>query len=196
MLRHKVKDYYFYKAKKEKYAARSVYKLKDANEKYGFLHRQDAVLDLGCYPGSWMQYCAEVVGPHGFVLGIDQQELKSLPGPNARFLKADVLAIDPEEIKKMHSDFDTVLSDLAPQTSGVKSVDHLRSIELARKSLSIAQSLLKGGGALFVKVFQGEDLPAFKEEVKQTFGWVRFFKPKGSRPESREIFILALNKKL
>ncbi len=195
MLRHKVKDYYFYKARREHYAARSVYKLKEANEKYKFLHRRGVVLDLGCFPGSWLQYCAEVVGPQGFVLGIDQQELKSLPGPNAQSLQADVLALDPEEIKKIRDNFDIVLSDMAPQTSGVKIVDHTKSIELARTAFLIARELLGTGGTLFVKFFQGEDLPVFKKEVEQAFARVKFFKPKGSRPESKEIFILALNKK-
>ncbi|MDD5451207.1 MAG: RlmE family RNA methyltransferase [Desulfovibrionales bacterium] len=195
MLRRKVKDYYFYKAKREHYAARSVYKLKEADEKYKFLHRRGVILDLGCFPGSWLQYCAEAVGPQGFVLGIDQQELKSLPGPNTRSLQADVLALDPEEIKKTRDAFDVVLSDMAPQTSGVKIVDHTKSIELARAAFLIAGALLRTGGTLFVKVFQGEDLPAFKKEIEQAFAQVRFFKPKGSRPESKEVFILALNKR-
>lgn len=196
MLRHKVKDYYFYKAKREDYAARSVYKLKEANEKYRFLRRDNVVLDLGCFPGSWSQYSAEAVGSKGLILGIDRQEPKSLLGPNVQFLKADILTLDPEEIKKIQNNFDVVLSDLAPQTSGAKQVDHIRSIELARTAFFIARSLLKTGGAFFAKVFQGEELPAFKEEVKQAFAQVKLFKPKGSRPESREIFILALNKKL
>jgi 23S rRNA (uridine2552-2'-O)-methyltransferase len=195
MLRRNVKDYYFYKAKREHYAARSVYKLKEANEKYKFLHRRGVVLDLGCFPGSWLQYCAEVIGPQGFILGIDQQGLKSLPGPNAQSLQADVLALDPEEIKKNRDNFDVVLSDMAPQTSGVKIVDHTKSIELARAAFLIARGLLRTGGTLFVKVFQGEDLPMLKKEVEKAFAQVKLFKPKGSRPESKEVFILALNKR-
>lgn len=194
-MRRKVKDHYFYKAKKEDYAARSVYKLKEANDKYRFIHRHDKVLDLGCFPGSWLQYCAEVVGPNGFVLGIDRQELKSLPGTNVKFLRSDVLTLDPEEVKEIQDIFDVVLSDLAPETSGAKFVDHVKSIELARKAFFIAQSLLKRGGAFFVKVFQGEDLPALTEQVQQIFAQVKVFKPKSSRPESREIFLLGLNKK-
>ncbi len=193
-MRHKVKDYYFHKAKEEEYAARSVYKLQEANTKYRFVRAGHAVLDLGCFPGSWVQYCAKVVGPRGFVLGIDRQSVTSLPGPCAHFLQADILALEPKEIQRVRESFDVVLSDMAPRTSGVKVVDHAKSMELAGKALSIASCVLKSHGSFFVKVFQGADLQEFEDEVKRAFTHVRYFKPKSSRPDSKEIFILALGR--
>lgn len=195
MLKHRIKDYYFHKAKSASYPARSVYKLKEADEKYRFLHQGDSVLDLGAYPGSWLKYTYEVVGPEGFILGVDRKDLKSLPGPNVYFLAADLVTLDVDTLKKIRPEFDVVLSDLAPDTSGVKTVDHLRSMDLARKAFEVAIAFLRTGGTFFVKVFQGEDLSELQRDIKTSFGEVKLFKPKSSRAESREIFILARGRK-
>ncbi len=184
----KVKDHYFYKAKKEGYPARSIYKLKEANEKYRFLRPGMVVLDLGAAPGSWTKYASKVVGRQGRVIALDLHGLK-VNAPNIKYMKADVLGVEPGEFYQRFGRFQVVLSDMAPRTSGRKDLDHYRSIELARSALHIAIQVLEPGGIFFCKVFEGEDLPGFRKEIGAYFRSVRLFKPKSSRTESVEKFL-------
>jgi len=191
----KLHDYYFKKAKKEGYPARSVYKLAEAQERFHLLQRGDAVLDLGCYPGSWVRYAAKIVGPQGVVVGVDRQagmSLASEAGAAAvTLIEADVNAAAlVRRLAAIRPRFQVVLSDLAPQTTGNKWVDHQQSLRLARRALEIAAQLLASGGRFYCKVFQGEDCPAFVEEVRPYFKTTKVVKPKSSRDESRELFVL------
>ncbi|HIC91118.1 MAG TPA: RlmE family RNA methyltransferase [Syntrophaceae bacterium] len=196
MHRKEIKDFYFYKAKREHYLARSVYKLKEIDEKYHLLKKNDVVLDLGCHPGSWLQYCSKIIGPKGMILGIDVKELGYKPGDNVRFLKADILNLNIRTIKSMvNKHFDVVLSDMAPFTTGVKSIDHQRSMNLARRSLEIANQVLRKAGNFLCKMLEGEESPAFLKEIKERFGFIKVYKPKGSRKESREIYVIGLGKR-
>jgi len=191
-----IKDFYFYKAKREHYLARSVYKLKEIDEKYHLLKKNDVVLDLGCCPGSWLQYCSKAIGSKGMILGIDVKELEHKLGNNVRFLKADVLNLNIRTIKSMvNKDFNVVLSDMAPFTTGVKSIDHERSMKLARRSLEIANQVLRKAGNFLCKILEGEESHAFFREVRERFGFVKVYKPKGSRKESREIYVIGLGKR-
>jgi len=191
-----IKDFYFYKAKREHYLARSVYKLKEIDEKYHLLKKNDVVLDLGCCPGSWLQYCSKVAGPKGMILGIDVKELGYKLGGDVRFLRADVLNLNIRAIKSMvNKDFDVVLSDMAPFTTGAKFVDHERSMQLARRSLEIANQVLRKTGNFLCKILEGEESPAFLKEVRKRFGFMKVYKPKGSRKESREIYVIGLGKR-
>jgi 23S rRNA (uridine2552-2'-O)-methyltransferase len=195
MPRRVVKDFLFYKAKREHYAARSIYKLKEMNKKYRLLKEGNVILDLGCYPGSWLQHCSQVAGPTGMVLGIDRKELTHKVADNVRFLKADVLDLNLEDIKEIAQEFDVVLSDMAPSTMGIRSVDHQRSLVLARRCLEIARHVLKSKGNLACKIFEGEDSPGFFAEVKRWFEFAKIYKPSSSRKESREIYVIGLRKK-
>jgi 23S rRNA (uridine2552-2'-O)-methyltransferase len=195
----KVQDYYFKKAKKEKYPARSVYKLEEAQQKYHFLKTGNTVLDLGCQPGSWSIYAARVVGPKGLVVGVDLQEGKKVSIAKAAeiiWLCDDIMADDivgkVQEIKKT---FRAVLSDIAPRTSGNKWVDQQQSINLAKRVLELAEKLLESEGNLYVKVFEGEDFKDFVDSVRKNFKTVKIVKPKSSRSESREVFVLGLGYK-
>ncbi len=193
---YKPKDFYFKKAKAERYPARSVYKLKEADQKYRFLKRGQAVLDLGAAPGSWSKYALERVGPKGVVVGIDLSPVK-ISAPNYRFLQTDIFEVTPEELLALieREAFDVVLSDMAPKTTGDRSGDHFRSINLAERALELAERLLRPGGAFLVKVFEGERFPAFVEEVKKRIGPVKRFRPKSTRSSSREMFVFALRQK-
>ena len=190
----KVQDYYFKKAKKEKYPARSVYKLEEAQKKYRFLKTGNAVLDLGCQPGSWSIYAARTVGPKGLVVGIDLQEGKKISIAKAAeivWLQEDIMTDDiVEKIMEIKNIFQVILSDIAPRTSGNKWVDQQQSLNLARRALELAVQLLERGGNLYVKVFEGEDFKEYVESVRKHFKTVKIVKPKSSRTESREVFVL------
>ena len=192
----KVRDYYFNKAKKDKYPARSIYKLEEAQLKYRFLHRGDSVLDLGCFPGSWSIYAAEVAGPKGIVGGVDLQQAEEAPRVESapiHWLCQDIM--EPElipQLRRIRPAFKVLISDLAPKTTGNRWADAQHSISLVRRTLALAEILLLEKGHYICKVFQGEDFPAFVEEVKVRFEMVKVLKPKSSRTESREVFVLGM----
>jgi len=192
----KVQDYYFKKAKKENYPARSVYKLEEAQKKYRFLQTGNGVLDLGCQPGSWSIYAARIVGPAGLVVGVDLQEGKKISIAKAAeivWFCDDIMAdYIIEKIQKIEKDFQTILSDIAPRTSGNKWVDQQQSLNLARRVLDLAGELLESGGNIYVKVFEGEDFREFVDSVRKSFKTVKIVKPKSSRSESREVFVLGM----
>ena len=144
----KIQDHYFHKAKREGYPARSVYKLQEAQNKYGFLKKGQRILDLGAAPGSWTKYASRVVGPQGKVVALDLHRLR-VNGPNIEFIKTDIFSILPEEFLEKFGMFNVVLSDMAPKTSGRKDLDHFRSLELAGRAFRNATMTLDQGGVFF-----------------------------------------------
>ncbi len=192
----KVQDYYFKKAKKENYPARSVYKLEEAQKKYRFIKSGDTVLDFGCYPGSWSIYAARVVGPQGLVVGVDLQEAKKVSIAKAAeiiWFCDDIMSDDIiGNVQEIRKNFRIVLSDIAPRTSGNKWVDQQQSLNLARRVLELAASLLRKDGNFYVKVFEGEDFKEFVDSVRKSFKTVKIVKPKSSRSESPEVFVLGM----
>ncbi|MBA2849198.1 RlmE family RNA methyltransferase [Thermosulfuriphilus ammonigenes] len=192
MKKGNVQDFYFRKAKAEAYPARSVYKLKEAQARFRLLFRGAKVLDLGCFPGSWLKYASEVVGPRGLVIGVDLKPVTKVQANNIKTLQEDITILEPQDLLAMAGGpFDVVLSDMAPNTIGHKTTDHLRQIALARRAFELAKEVLIPTGALFVKVFEGQEFPDLLREVKETFYRVKVFKPKSSRSESRETYIFA-----
>jgi len=195
----KVQDHYFKKAKKENYPARSVYKLEEAQKKYQFLKSGNTVLDLGCQPGSWSMYAARIVGPQGLVVGVDLQEGKKTSIAKAAeiiWFCDDIMTDDiVEKIQGICKEFRVILSDMAPRTSGNKWVDQQQSLNLARRVLELAENLLESGGNIYIKVFEGEDFKDFVDSVRKSFKTVKIVKPKSSRSESREVFVLGLGYK-
>jgi 23S rRNA (uridine2552-2'-O)-methyltransferase len=191
----KVRDYYFKKAKQEKYPARSVFKLEEAQKRFKVLKKGDTVIYLGCSPGSWSIYAAKQIGPSGRVIGVDLHTTQKYVFAGAapmELLKADIYS---EEIfsQLATTKFNVVLSDMAPSTTGHKFSDHLRSLELSRRALEIATAVLEEGGNFYCKVFQGEDFSEYVDEVRKSFKKVKVVKPKSSRVESREVFVLAMH---
>ena len=187
-------DHYTRRAKKENFPARSVYKLEEIQQKYHLIKAGDAVLDLGCAPGSWLLYAAKLTGERGRVVGIDLSPLQQQP-ENVRVLTGDVLELNQELLAAVGTDFNVVLSDMAPATTGNRIVDTARSFNLCQAALSIAQDLLLPGGAFVCKIFQGEDFKAFADLIKTLFSKHKIFKPQSSRKASREIFIIGMGKK-
>ncbi len=191
----KVKDYYFKKAKQEGYAARSVYKLKEAEKKFKFLRPGYNILDLGAAPGAWSKYAGQVVGNKGKVLAVDIKKFNP-PMDNVQVLTCDVFDLISTGLLRTVRSFNVVLSDMAPKTTGRKDVDHLKSISLAEMALEISTNVLIPSGYFFCKVFEGSDLPAFRAKCLDHFHSVKVFKPKSSRSESVEIFIFAKKLKI
>lgn len=184
----KVKDTYFHKAKKEGYAARAVYKLEEIDKKNQILKKGNRVLDLGCSPGSWLQYAARRVGDKGLVLGIDLQPVSIQLPSNVKVLQADIFQLP--DIPEFEMPYDVILSDMAPKTTGIRSMDAQKSYNLCQQALFIAQKHLSPKGALLVKAFQGASFEQLRKDFQQTFLKVKICKPKSSRQESVEIFLL------
>lgn len=185
------KDPYFRKAKTEGYRARSAYKLLQIQEKFHLLRPGGVVVDLGAAPGSWSQVAAGIVGATGRVVALDLQEIAPLPG--VTILQGDMTdpAVQARVVETAGGRADVVLSDAAPFTSGIKLQDQARSLTLARAALAVAQTLLRPGGHLVIKIFEGPDLPTFLKEVQQRFQSARIHAPAASRQESKETFIIA-----
>jgi len=190
----KVQDHYFQRARQEGYPARSVYKLQEAQEKYRLLRPAQRVLDLGCHPGSWSLYAASMLGPAGLVVGVDLQR----GAPGGRKGHAEIVRFCYDvfdeglagELLSRWAGFHVLLSDMAPRTTGMPDADHLRSVELVRRVLELTPRLLLPGGNLYCKVFAGGEVEALRRETRAMFQRFRVVKPKSSRDESREEFLL------
>ena len=188
----KVKDHFYKKAKKEKFLARSVFKLEEIDKKYNVLKKGELILDLGYYPGSWIQYSSKKVGEKGRVVGIDIQpinkKLESLK--NVTLYQKDIFAIKSLEDLGMQEAFDVVLSDMAPKTTGIKTVDQDRSLALVENVFEYLDVFLKKGGNFIIKVFDSQDAQNFLKNNKGLFKEFSFLKPKSTRSVSKEFFVI------
>lgn len=179
-------DKYTDKALAEGMRARSSFKLIQINEKYHIVKRGNDVLDLGCWPGGWM-IAAKRMGANK-VLGIDLAKIEPVVG--AEFIQGSVT--ESKTTKKILGAFDVVLSDLAPKTSGNRSLDVARSLDLTNTALKIAIKHLKPNGNFLVKVFQGAGYQEFFNEVKKHFLFIKTVKPEASRQRSMEVYLLGI----
>ncbi len=182
-------DHYSRQAKKDRYPARSVYKLEEIQQKQRLIKKGDKILDLGCSPGSWLLYAAKLTGDKGRIVGIDLKPVKIPAASNIEIMTGDVFAVDAGSLG---SDFNVVLSDMAPATTGHKAVDAARSAGLCEAALAIAQNVLLPGGSFVCKIFQGPDFNKFIDSVRASFDKQKIFKPRSSRKASKEIFIIGL----
>jgi len=191
-------DKFFKKAKQEGYRARSAYKLDDIQKRFHLINPGDSVLDLGAAPGSFMQYIRKIVGEKGVVIGIDIQAIKPFKQTNLKSYRGDVF--DETLYQKILSEndlsqFDVITSDLAPATSGIKSVDAGRSFQLNEEVLNIAKKYLKAGGHLILKAFPGADQKKLLALLKKRFEKITTFKPQAVRQSSREQYLIGMRKK-
>jgi 23S rRNA (uridine2552-2'-O)-methyltransferase len=196
-IQERKRDYYYRKAKEEKYRSRAAYKLFQAIETYHFIKNGDVVVDLGAAPGGWVQAARKTVGSRGFVLGVDLKPVEPFPRSNVRTIIGDINEQETLEqiLSMLPKKADVVISDASPNISGIWEVDHARQIDLAHQSLKIALETLRPLGNFFVKVFEGDLLVDFINKVKRHFEVVRIIKPKASRAKSSEIFVLGMHLK-
>jgi len=196
-IRERKNEYYYKKAKQENYRSRATYKLVQANNKYSFIKLRDVVVDLGAAPGGWIQAARKMTGRHGFVLGVDLKSIEPFPQEYIRTIIGDLS--DPKIAEQILSFLlrraDVVISDAAPNITGVWEVDHARQIELANKALDISLQILKPNGNFFVKLFEGDLMNEFVQTVKGHFEEVKIVKPQASRAKSSEMYLLALGLK-
>lgn len=185
-------DHFFHKAKKDGFAARSIYKLEEIDQKHRILRSGQKVLDLGCAPGSWLQYIGRVVGPNGRVVGLDLKPVKVPLPPHVRTLQADAFETPVESLLEPGQLFDVVVSDMAPSTIGNRFTDHVRSMELCHRVLAVADRSLRRGGTVVCKAFEGEDIPVLAAAFRERFSEFRRLKPKGTRTESVEVFFVGI----
>jgi 23S rRNA (uridine2552-2'-O)-methyltransferase len=188
-------EFYTRKAREEKYPARSVYKLKEIDDKYKLIKKGDRVLDLGAAPGSWMIYVSRQIGENGEVVGVDISDLKISLAPNMIFVQKDVADLKVEKFTEPKKQFDLVLSDLAPKTTGMKSVDAINSLLLCDKALVIAKLVLKKGGSFVCKIFEGNMTEKFFKEIKKEFKFAKAFRPKAVLKGSKEIYMIGMGYK-
>lgn len=194
-LQERKRDYYYRKAKEENYRSRAAYKLLQAVEKYHFIKNEDVVVDLGAAPGGWIQAARKIVGPNGFILGVDLKPIEPFPEDNIKTIIGDITEKETVQaiMEILPRKADVVVSDVSPNISGVWEVDHARQIDCAQAALKIALEVLKPDGNFFVKIFEGDMLKEFLGEMKRYFKDVKLIKPKASRAKSSEIFILGLH---
>ena len=185
-------DHYTRQAIREGYPARSVYKLKEIDERFRVLRKGGRVLDIGSSPGSFSIYALKSVGKSGSVVAVDlKPDMPDIGEDRFIFLKGDAF-LEPvvSKIREL-GPFDALLSDAAPSTTGNRTVDTARSFNLAEQAVHLGFELLANGGSLVVKVFQSGDERSLLELLRKSFDSARIVKPKASRKGSFEVFLVA-----
>lgn len=192
-----VQDHYFRMAKKQHYLARAIYKLEEIQKRFKILKAGDRVLDLGAAPGSWIQLAGGIVGGAGRVVGIDLKPIEHAFPKQVVTLQGDIFDHGfVESALRDYVPFNVVLSDMAPATSGIRVADTARSALLFERALEVALWALAPGGSFLAKLFHGSEFHRLLAEIKKQFGLTRVVRPEATRKQSREIYILAMNRKL
>ncbi len=185
-------DPYVKRAKREGFRARSAYKLIEINQRYHLIKKGMVVVDLGASPGGWSEYIALLLENTGKIFALDLIPIKPIKG--VEFIQGDFTT--REIVNYLYNTLggakvDLVLSDMAPNLSGVKTVDQMRSVNLAECAFNFAIKVLKPGGSFLVKIFHGEGFEEFIQSLKKSFTEVKIIKPDASRSRSSEVFVLA-----
>jgi 23S rRNA (uridine2552-2'-O)-methyltransferase len=188
------RDQYRKLAKQQGYRSRAAFKLLQLNKSYKIIKNSDKVVEFGCAPGGWIQVATQLVGPSGFVLGLDLKEIYPLAG--ASFIKGSI--DDPLTTQILlqtigpNDKFDVVLSDMSPNVSGIWEIDHERQISLTRHALHVSIRILERRGNAIYKIFQGVSTRSFVNELAEHFALVKLSKPPASRQESSELYVICL----
>ena len=182
------RDQFFKKSKTLGYRSRASFKLIELNKKYKFLKKNTNLLDLGSCPGGWSQVASQIIST-GRIMSVDIKNME--PMKNVKFFKGDLLSNDTKfaVIEYFRSSLDVILSDMAADTTGNKSLDSIRTNQLCADVINFSKETLKPKGVLVSKVFMGEDFLELKSLAKSTFKKVNFFKPESSRKESKETYL-------
>ncbi|MEM3333877.1 MAG: RlmE family RNA methyltransferase [Thermoplasmata archaeon] len=188
----KRQDYYYRKAKRERYKSRASYKLKFIDEKFYIFKKGFNVLDLGASPGGWSQVALELTYG-GKVISVD---IKPVRLEGSIYVNGDIFDENTlEKIKKKMNEngiekFDVIISDMSPKISGIREIDHMQSLELGKRVIEISKDLLAFNGSIVIKLFQGQDLNNFKNNVEKSFDFCKLYTPPASRVGSREVYLV------
>ena len=182
------RDQFFKKSKKLGYRSRASFKLIELNQKFKFLKKSTNLLDIGSYPGGWSQVVSKIV-TSGRIMSIDLKKMD--PINKVKFVKADFLEAKTKyEISDyFKKNLDVILSDMAADTTGSKSLDSIRTNQLCADVINFSRNILKPKGVLVAKLFMGEDFEEVKNLAKSLFKKVNFFKPESSKKESKETYL-------
>lgn len=193
-MKYERKDAFYARAKAAGYRSRAAYKLLDLAARHRLIRRGDRVLDLGAWPGGWLQVAAELVGPGGRVVGVDLRPIDALPGTVVSVLVGDARQEDlrRELAIRIGGRADVLLSDMAPKLSGVAAKDGAAAADLAAATLEIADSLLKRKGRLLMKLFMGGETELVLREARRCFERVKLTRPEASRKGSSEMYLLGI----
>lgn len=191
------KDSFYKKAKLEGYRSRASYKLLELNQKYKLFRKNDAVLDVGAAPGGWSQVALQLLGEKGIVVAVDILDINPLNDKRFHFIKGDIRDENTlSEITKYASSFDIVISDIAPNTTGQKFVDHQNSINLIKIVINFIMKTLKKNGIFLFKLFDGEERGSLVKDLKELFEDIKIIRPDATRKNSFEIYIICKGYKL
>ena len=185
-------DQFVKKARKFNYRSRAVFKLQEIDEKYHLIKPGQIIFDLGAAPGSWSQYVSQKVGSNGQVIAVDILDMQ--PIKSVQFIQGDISEKSVYERCLSQVDnhqADLVISDMAPNLTGIRDVDQARSMSLSERVLDFSRHVLRSQGGIVIKLFQGKDTDKFKTELSEKFQRVTVCKPDASRDSSREFYILA-----
>lgn len=191
--RRNLHDHFFREAKRNGYRSRAAYKLLEIDDKRDILHKNDCVLDLGASPGSWLQVASQKVGPKGKVIGVDLKAIDASLPENVITVQHDVNELTFEHLG-FSTVFDVILSDMAPDTTGNRTIDHHGSARLCHTALDLASHFLRPGGNLVMKVLEGEAYRALLDRAGDCFSTARGYKPKASRAISTEMYIVCTSR--
>jgi 23S rRNA (uridine2552-2'-O)-methyltransferase len=188
------KDHFYRQAKSAGYRSRSAYKLLELAKRYQLIGRGDHVVDLGAWPGGWLQVAASLVGERGRVIGVDLVEIEPLPDSTITCIRGD--AADPTVQRAMRERadgrVDVVLSDMAPKLTGIRATDAARTAALAATAVDIAAGLLRPGGRLLLKVFTSPETDALVTTLRASYQTVKRTRPDATRAGSAELYVIAL----
>jgi len=192
---YKRKDAFYAKAKKEGYRSRAAYKLLEFERMEKVVVPGDFVVDAGAAPGGWSQVLLRLVGKRGKVAAVDILPMNPIPGENFRFFHRDVTdgSLPAEIIAFLGRKADAIVSDAAPNTTGISFTDQARSANLVRAVLSLAKEALREGGTFLAKIYEGAETDDVVKELRGSFGEVRRIRPSATRKESFELYLLAHN---
>ena len=182
------RDQFFKKSKTLGYRSRASFKLIELNKKYTFIKSNTNLLDLGSYPGGWSQVATKII-TKGKIMSVDTKDM--VPIENVQFLRGDITENKTKSavIQFFGSNLDVIISDMAADTTGNKSLDSIRTNQLCADVISFSKETLKPKGVLVAKLFMGEDFIEVKNLAKSIFKKVTFFKPESSRKESKETYL-------
>ncbi|MAA54988.1 MAG: 23S rRNA methyltransferase [Porticoccaceae bacterium] len=190
-VRQHISDPFVKKSKSDRLRSRSSYKLAELIDRLGLLERGMAVVDLGAAPGGWSQVAARAVGPEGYVLASDVIDFDRIDGVKVILGDFNEQSVFNSLIAASGGSVDVVMSDMSPNLTGVKEIDQPQSLHLADQALYFSRRVLRPGGTLIVKIFQGSGFDEFVLNLRRVFNAVKIKKPKASRSRSREMYAVA-----